>query len=58
MKSKWITSSAIGLFAGGILLLAVGTYTGNGGFQWAGGIMLVVAATLVLDRTGRRSGDP
>lgn len=57
MNLKQIRSNAIGLFAGGLVLFAVGAYTGNGGFQFAGGIMLVVSAILALNQAGKRSDD-
>ena len=58
MKFRLIKSNTIALLLGGVLLFAVGTYTENGGFQLAGGIMLLVAAILAFNQASGRSGDP
>jgi hypothetical protein len=58
MGLKKIKSNAIGLIAGGVLLLAVGTYTENGGFQFAGGIMLAVALLLAFHQARGGPRDP
>lgn len=57
MNFKQIKSDSIGLFVGSIILFAVGSYTDNGGFQFAGGIMLVVATSLALNQAAKRSDD-
>mgnify|MGYP001060731559 CR=1 FL=1 len=58
MNIKQIKSTTLALLAAGILVLVVGTYTSNGGFQLAGGMLLVVVAILAFnqarDRTGNR----
>lgn len=54
MNVKLIKSNSISLLAGGVLLLAVGTYTDNGGLQLAGGIMLLVAAILAFNQARGR----
>jgi len=43
MNLKKITSSTISLIVVAIFIFAVGAYTDNNGFQFAGGIILVVA---------------
>jgi hypothetical protein len=50
-------SNALGLLAGGVFLFAVGAYTDNGGFRFAGGILLVVSAVLALQQPSKRPGD-
>jgi len=57
MHFKKIKSNSIGLLAGSILLLAVGAYSDNGGFQFAGGIMLVVALILAFNQASNEPGD-
>ena len=58
MSFKSIKSNTIALLLVGVLVLAVGTYTENGGFQLAGGIMLLVAAILAFNQASDRSGKP
>jgi hypothetical protein len=58
MSLKKISSSTVALLAAGVLVLAVGIYTQNGGFQLAGGLMLVVAAIRAIGQSiNRSSGD-
>jgi hypothetical protein len=54
MKPSKFGSSAIALIVAGLLVIGVGTYTDNGGFQLAGALFLLVAVVLALAR-GRRS---
>ncbi|MFA5685767.1 MAG: hypothetical protein WC995_14590 [Lysobacteraceae bacterium] len=58
MKFRLIKSNTIALLLSGVLVLAVGTYTENGGFQLAGGIMLLAAAILAFNHASDRSGKP
>lgn len=58
MNFKSIKSSTVALLHVGVLVLAVGTHTENGGFQLAGGIMLLVAAILAFNQASDRSGKP
>ena len=58
MNIRLIKSDTIALFVSSILVLAVGTYTENGGFQLAGMIMLLVTAILAFNQAGGRSGKP
>jgi membrane-bound ClpP family serine protease len=57
MNIRQIKSNSIGLLVGGILLFVIGTYTDNGGFQFAGGILLVVSVILALHQATQRSDD-
>ena len=56
MSLKKITPGTIALFVAALLILAVGTYTDNGGFQLAGGLVLVGAISLALSQAKKRSG--
>jgi len=57
MKPRGIPASTIALLVSGLLILATGTYTENGGFQLAGAIVLAVGVLLALRQaTGRRDG--
>lgn len=56
MNLKQIKSSTIALFVAAVLILAVGTYTTNGGFQLAGGLVLLVAIILAISQAGSRAG--
>jgi len=51
-----ISSSAIALLLAAAFLIAVGTYTGNGGFQLAGALVLVVGGLLAFNQARGRSG--
>jgi hypothetical protein len=56
MNLKQIKSSTIALLVAGVLILAVGTYTTNGGFQLAGGLVLLVAIILAISQASSRAG--
>ncbi|MCB1568732.1 MAG: hypothetical protein KDI69_07980 [Xanthomonadales bacterium] len=56
MNLKQIKSSTVALLVAGVLILSVGTYTTNGGFQLAGGLVLLVAIILAISQASRRSG--
>jgi len=58
MNFKLVKANTIALLLSGALVLAVGTYTENDGFQLAGGIMLLVAAILAFNQASDRSGKP
>jgi len=57
MNLKHIKSSTYAMLVGGLFVLGVGTYTDNGGFQLAGGILLVVAIIVALNDAASRAGD-
>ena len=57
MNIRLIKSNSIALFVGSVLIFAVGIYTDNGGFQLAGGIMLLVAAILAFNQANGRPDD-
>ncbi|MCA9968631.1 MAG: hypothetical protein KC425_00370 [Anaerolineales bacterium] len=50
MSLKHIASSTIALIVAGILILSVGTYTDNGGFQLAGALILLVGIILAFSQ--------
>ena len=54
MNLKQITPSTFALLVAGLLALAVGTYTANGGFQLAGGLILLVGLILAFNQAGKR----
>ncbi len=49
MIFKQIKPSTVALLLGGLFLLLVGMYTENGGFQFAGFLLLLVSAILALN---------
>ncbi|MFC3715055.1 hypothetical protein ACFONC_02665 [Luteimonas soli] len=55
MNLKQIKSSTIALLVAGVLILSVGTYTTNGGFQLAGGLVLLVAIILAISQASNRT---
>ena len=57
MNLKQITSSTISLIVAAILLLVVGTYTDNGGFQLAGGLLTITLITAFNQARQRDSSD-
>ncbi|WP_154659581.1 hypothetical protein [Arenimonas composti] len=54
MNLKQITPSTFALLVAGLLVLVVGTYTANGGFQLAGGLILLVGVILAFSQACRR----
>lgn len=50
MNLNRINPGTIALFVAGTFVFAVGRYTANGGFQLAGGLILLVAVILVLQQ--------
>ena len=52
MNFKQIKPATFALTVVGLLVLAVGTYTSNGGFQLAGGLFLLVAVILAVNQAG------
>lgn len=50
MNLKQVTPGTIALLVAAALLFGVGTYTDNGGFQLAGGVVLVVALLLAFSQ--------
>lgn len=57
MNLKQVTSGTLALLAAAALMLLVGTYTDNGGFQLAGVLLLVVALLLAFNQA-RGKGTP
>ena len=58
MSLKSIQSSTVAMLLGGVFLVAVGTYTDNGGFHFAGGILLLVALIVALNQAQGKNGNP
>lgn len=56
MNLKQIKSGTIALLVAGVLVFVVGTYTANGGFRLAGGLILVVAVILAISQASSRAG--
>lgn len=54
MNLKQIKPGTFALLVAGMLPLAVGTYTANGGFQLAGGLILLVGLVLAFNQAGKR----
>jgi hypothetical protein len=58
MRLKNVKSNSYALLVASVVILLTGTYTDNGGFQLAGGIILLVGLLLALGQaTGRNAGD-
>lgn len=55
MNLNQIKSSTIALLVAGVLIFVVGTYTTNGGFQLAGGMVLLVAIILAISQARSRA---
>ena len=55
MNHKQIKSTTIAMLVAGALILVVGTYTTNGGFQLAGGLVLLVAIILAISQASSRA---
>ena len=55
MNLKEITSSTVALLVAGVLVLVVGSFTANGGFQLAGGLILLAGVVRALEQSRRRS---
>lgn len=56
MNLSQIKSGTIALSVAGVLILVVGIYTTNGGFQLAGGFILLVAVILAISQASSRAG--
>jgi len=54
MDLSRIRSETVALAVAAGVVFAVGTYTDNSGFQWAGGIMAAVATILALNQAASR----
>lgn len=52
MNVKQIKPATVAIAVAGLLVLAVGTYTANGGFQLAGGLFLLVTVILAVNQAG------
>ena len=57
MNFKLIKPGTYAISVAGILALAVGTYTGNGGFQLAGALFLAIALVVGLNQATAEDGD-
>ncbi len=55
MNSKLLKSPSFSLFVAGLVALLVGTYTDNGGFQLAGGMLCFISLVLWLANLGKQS---
>jgi len=56
MNPKQINSSAIAILVTALVVLGVGAYTGNGGFQLAGALFLLVGMLLASHQAHERGG--
>jgi hypothetical protein len=56
MNLKQIKTSTVSLFVCGLLMLLVGTYTENGGFQLAGAMLAVICLILAVSQAAGRNG--
>ena len=50
MNLKQVTSSTVALIVAALVVLGVGTYTDNGGFQFAGALILLVGVILAFSQ--------
>ena len=58
MNLKNIKSTTYALFVAALFVLLTGTYTDNGGFQLAGGMLIFVTLILALGQaSGKKSAD-
>lgn len=57
MNLKQIRPDSIALLVAGLFVLATGAYTENGGFQFAGLILLLVGGLLAFNQA-RQGDDP
>ena len=55
MNSKLVKSPNFSLFVAGLVTLLVGTYTDNGGFQLAGGMLCFISLVRWLASRGKQS---
>jgi len=55
MNLQKIKPSTISLIVVAVMILAVGTYTDNSGFQFAGGIFLTVALITAFNQARKRN---
>jgi uncharacterized membrane protein len=58
MRLERISSATFALLVAALLVLAVGAYTSNGGFQLAGGLFLLVAIVRAFSDLRRGDGEP
>ena len=54
MHLRQITPATIALLLSALVMVVVGTYTDNGGFQLAGVILLVVASITAFNQARKR----
>ncbi len=57
MKLEETVSNTVGLIVGALLLFVVGTYTENGGFQFAGVLMMISAVLSLNAALGKQGTD-
>jgi len=55
MNLKNIKSTTYALFVAGLVMLLTGTYTDNGGFQLAGGMLIFITLILALGQAGGKN---
>lgn len=56
MNLKQIKPSTVSLLVCGLLMILVGTYTDNGGFQLAGAMLALICVILALSQAGGKNG--
>lgn len=56
MNLKQITPATAAVLVAALFVLVTGFYTDNGGFQLAGGLLLVVGLVLAFNRARDRDG--
>ena len=58
MNLKHIKSTSYALLVAGLVMLLTGTYTDNGGFQVAGGMLIFITLIIALGQAGgKKSAD-
>jgi hypothetical protein len=56
MNLKQVTRGTFALFVTALVVLAIGAYTDNGGFQLAGALFLLVALVVAINEARDRDG--
>ena len=54
MNLKNIKSTSYALLVAGLVILLTGTYTDNGGFQLAGGMLIFITLIIALGQAGSK----
>lgn len=55
MNLKKISATTCSLLVAGLAMLLTGSYTDNGGFQLAGGMLIFIALILALGEAGGKN---